>query len=360
MSFWERNMPLGMILRSNWSATQIADPHKSFTLEAYQQASGTSFSHPVPLHYFIDYGLWFQRQAIPDLDRSKILRVESARPGFLIHFANGETMRSNRVVVAAGIGLFTYRPAEFAHLPPSLVSHASEHRDLSEFAGKQVVSIGSGQSALETAALMHEAGAEVEVIGRAHKIQWLGGLRSRVLHQTSIFSKIFYAPTDVGPAGMSQLVARPELLQKFPRWLQDKMRKRAVRPAGARWLVSRLKDVPILLGRTVVSAAAVGGKVKLRLSDGSEKTVDHVILGTGYRVDVSKYDFLAPELLQSIRVVNGYPLLEAGLESSVPGLHFLGAPAARSFGPILQFVSGARYASNALLRKIAGKTKNQR
>ena len=353
MSFWERNMPVGMLLRSNWSATHIADPHRSLTLEAYQAVSGNHLFSPVPLNRFVDYGQWYQRKALPDLDKRKIARVESAQSGFLVHVADGEAIRSNRVVVAAGIGSFPYRPPEFAHLPSSLVSHASEHRDLRKFAGKQLVSIGSGQSALESAALLHEGGVQVEVIARSHRIQWLGGLRSRVLHRTSILAKMLYAPTDVGPAGMSKLVARPELLQKLPRWLQDKMRKRAVRPAGARWLVERLKDVPILFDRTVVSATAVGDKVRIRLSDGSERTVDHIILGTGYRVDVSKYDFLAPELLQSIQQVNGYPVLEPGLESSVPGLHFLGAPAARTFGPILQFVSGARYASSALLRKIA-------
>lgn len=346
-------MPVGMFLRSNWSATQIADPQNSLTLEAYQEVSCNHLSRPVPLSRFVDYGKWYQRRAIPDLDRRTIVRVEATQNGFLAHLEDGEAIRCRRVVVAAGIGLFTYRPPEFANLPSSLVSHASEHNNLRKFARKQLVSIGSGQSALETAALLQEAGAEVEVIARSPKVRWLGGLRSRALHRTRLLSKLLYAPTDVGPAGMSQLVARPELLQKFPRWLQDKMRKRAVRPAGARWLASRLKDVPILFGRTVVSAAAAGDKVRIRLSDGSERKVDHVVLGTGYRVDISKYNFLAPELVRSVSQVNGYPVLKAGLESSVPGLHFLGAPAARTFGPILQFVSGARYASQALLEKVA-------
>ena len=40
MSFWDRNMPIGMFLRSNWTATQIAAPDDKFTLEAFQTASG--------------------------------------------------------------------------------------------------------------------------------------------------------------------------------------------------------------------------------------------------------------------------------------------------------------------------------
>jgi hypothetical protein len=53
--------------------------------------------------------------------------------------------------------------------------------------------------------------------------------------------------------------------------------------------------------------------------------------------------------------VNGYPVLGPALESSVPRLHFLGAPAAWSFGPIMRFVSGGWYASQALTRAVTGR-----
>src|SRR5580658_10030355 len=65
MSFWSDNMPAGMMLRSNWTATQIATPDASTTLEAYRSA-GTHFSAPVPIDRFVDYGLWYQRQLVPD------------------------------------------------------------------------------------------------------------------------------------------------------------------------------------------------------------------------------------------------------------------------------------------------------
>ena len=44
MSFWQRNMPEGMLLRSNWTATQIGSPGSALSLEAYQQYSGEKFS----------------------------------------------------------------------------------------------------------------------------------------------------------------------------------------------------------------------------------------------------------------------------------------------------------------------------
>jgi len=350
MSFWDQNMPVGMFLRSNWTATQIADPNRSLTLETFQAASGNHLSLPVPLDRFVQYGLWYQRQAVPDVDTRKIARIERQAGEFRILLESGESMTSRRVVIAAGIGSFTRRPAEFDGIPAELASHTSEHRDFQKFAGQQVLVIGSGQSALESAALLHESGAQVEVIGRANQINWLQGWTSKTLHHRlgQGVRHLLYAPTDVGPAGISQLMARPDLLRHLPRSIQDRLRKRAVRPAGARWLVERLRDVPIHLGRTIVAVAPAGDRVKVRLGDGSERTAQHVFLGTGYRVDVSKYRFLAPELVQSVSCCNGFPRLREGLESSVPGLHFVGAPAAWSFGPLMQFVSGTGYASRSL------------
>jgi cation diffusion facilitator CzcD-associated flavoprotein CzcO len=362
MSFWQRNMPVGMLLRSGWAASHIPDPNGSLTLETYRTASRNHFSTPVPLDRFVDYGLWYQRQAAPDLDRRKIVRVEVDAKGFRLTFEVGEAVLARRVVVAAGIGSFAWRPAQFAHLPNSLASHTCEHRDFQRFVGKKVLVIGSGQSALESAALLYESGAEVEVAARARQINWLGGLVSRTIQQGlgARASKLLYAPTDVGPAGISQIVARPDLVRRFPRPAQDWLRKRSIRPAGARWLVRRLQNVPIKLGSSVMSASAVGERVRVRLDDETDRIIDHVFLGTGYRVDVSKYEFFAPELAKSICRFQGYPRLSEGFETSVPKLHILGAPAVWSFGPLMQFVVGTNYASRALFRCIAGKATRDR
>jgi hypothetical protein len=361
MCFWKRNMPTGMLLRSGWAASQIAGPNQSLTLEAFQTASGSSISRPLPLDRFIQYGLWYQRQAAPHLDQRKVLRVESHQGGFRLNLSDGETVISRRVVVAAGIAQFARRPQEFTGVPPSLVSHTSEHRDLQQFAGKKVLVIGVGQSALESAALLHECGAAVEVVARARQIRWLGGSVSNRLHQgLGFLSSLLYAPTDVGPAGISQLVARPDLVRPLPRSIKDWLQKRSVRPAGAEWLIGRLQNVPINLGRSIVSVVQVGERVKVSFNDGSKRTIDHVLLGTGYRMDVSKYDFLAPELIQAISRFEGYPRLQVGFESSVPGLYFVGAPALWSFGPLMHFVVGTRYASRSLLRHISRKTARDR
>src|SRR5882724_3525194 len=255
MTFWQSQMPKGMLLRSGWAASHIAAPTPSFTLDDFRETSGVHFSSPVPLDRFVDYGLWYQRRAVPNLDRRKIMRIEPCGARFRLSFGRGEPVVASRVVVAAGIAPFAWRPREFSKLPAELASHTSLHTDFDQFARKQVLVVGGGQSALESAALLHECGAHVEIAARTEQIRWLGGLVSRTIHRGfgPKIAKLLYAPTDVGPAGISQIVARPDLVRRFPRAVQDWLRKRSIRPAGARWLVSRLQHVPMHLGRVVAS-----------------------------------------------------------------------------------------------------------
>lgn len=348
MAFWEKQMPAGMCLRSNWGASHIADPHNALTLDEFCRQKGNHISKPIPLDSFVDYGRWYQSQALPDLERRQVQSVEVDAAGFKVVLADGEEFTSRRVVVAGGISPFATRPAEFAGIPSALASHTSEHNDLKRFKGQKVVVIGAGQSALESAALFKEVGIQVEVIGRAKILNWVG-LHAK-LHHLGLISKLMYSTRDVGPAGISRLVAMPHLFRRFPRRFQERTAYRAIRPAGAGWLQPRLVGVPITLGRSVVSATVARSQLRLRLNDGSERLVDHALLATGFRVDVSRYPFLSPSLSKQLKTVNGFPVLQRGLESSIPGLHFVGKPAAWSFGPLLGFVSGAEFASTELVR----------
>jgi cation diffusion facilitator CzcD-associated flavoprotein CzcO len=351
MSFW-KGMPAGLLLRSNWTATCIAEYQGELSLDSYQAATGASFGLPVPLSHFIDYGMWVQQKVAPDVDRRLVDAVEAVPGGFRLTLGDGAAISARRVVVAAGIELFTNRPAVAAELPPDLASHTGDHRDFDRFRGARVLVVGGGQSALECAALLHESGAQVEVAVRQDLIHWLhGGKYQRMLGR---YSRLVYAPTDVGPMGLSRLVAVPDLFRRLPRRAQDPLAYRSIRPAGAAWLPSRLKEVPIRLDRAVTSATERDGQVHVTFADGGAQAVDHLLFGTGYRVDITRYPFLPAELAARIKTARGYPVLGPGMESSVPGLHFLGAPAAWSFGPIVRFVSGGWFTGRALVRTIAG------
>jgi FAD-dependent urate hydroxylase len=357
MSFWERNMPARMLLRSYWDGSHISDPHGEFTLDRYQAARGVPLSRPVRLEDFVDYGRWVQRHVANPLDTRRVNRLEPVPKGFRLTLEDGDSLFAQRVVIATGIASYARRPAQFNGLPSSLVSHSSEHCDLRPFAGKRVAVVGGGQSALESAALLREAGADVEVVVRAPIVHWLrhGNPLHTWLHADgNLLGKMLYPPSDIGPPGINWLVDQPNLFKRLPMKLQERFARRAIRPAGAGWLRPRMDAVSITTGRLVTSAKPVGQQVRLGLDDATERQVDHVLLATGYKVDVSRCAFLAPELLRRLRLVDGYPDLMRGFETSLPGLHFVGASAAASFGPLMRFVAGTKYASAALARYIRG------
>jgi cation diffusion facilitator CzcD-associated flavoprotein CzcO len=352
MDFWANKMPAGMLLRSPRVASNISDPVQAFTLDAYESSAGLRAKAPVPLETFVEYGRWFQRQLTPDLVTRDIASIARSSNGFDVTLESGESLQCERVVVAAGIGPFLRIPPVFASLPASQVSHCYQGCDVLSFAGKRVAVIGAGQSSLESAALLHEAGAEVEIIARIPALRWIG--QHPWLHKMGPVSSLLYSQHDVGPAGISRLVAAPNLVRHIPIKLRDKIRTRAVRPAGSRWLPARLERVKVSAGRMVMAVAPVGRDLELTLDDGSRRFVDHVLLGTGYSVDISRYGFLAPDLAKQVQLMDGYPRLGRGFRSSVPGLHFTGATAARSFGPLLYFVAGTDFASKELASRVVG------
>jgi cation diffusion facilitator CzcD-associated flavoprotein CzcO len=353
MEFWANKMPDGMLLRSPRVASSLSDPNRAFTLEAYEAAVGKEPCAPVPLKTFVEYGKWFQQQLGSDLDRRSVLRVGRNSSGYRITLQDGEELHADRVVVAAGIGPFRKKPGVFESLSTQQVTHCYEGKNVRAFSGIRVAVIGGGQSALETAALLHEAGAQVEIIARQPRLKWIGS--HPWLHQMGPVSSLLYSSHDVGPLGISRLVAYPNVVARVPLGLRDKIRVRAVRPAGSRWLPDRLASVRITTGRSISDARALHGEIGLTLDDHTERRVDHVILGTGYKVDISKYDFLSPDLVREVEQFAGYPKLSKGFRCSSPRLHFIGATAARTFGPLLYFVAGTEFASRHLTAYIAGK-----
>jgi hypothetical protein len=112
--------------------------------------------------------------------------------------------------------------------------------------------------------------------------------------------------------------------------------------------------IPITTESPIETASERDGLVRLRLPQG-DREVDHVLLATGYEVDVTRYEFLPDSLLRHVRRRGGYPLLDLGFESSLPGLHFVGAPAAVSLGPVFRFVCGTWAAARGVTRAIVGR-----
>jgi lysine/ornithine N-monooxygenase len=347
MDLWERCMPTGMFLRSSWEASAIADPDGALSLDAYEAAHAVRISRPIPLADYLRYARWFQRSAVPDVDTRRVERVEPVDNGLEAQLEDGDALAARRVVIATGPAGFARRPAAFDGLSAPLVRHSSELRELDGYAGRRTAVVGAGQSAIELAALLHEAGADVEVIARAGRVRWLR--RSGWLHgRDGALRRMLYPPTDVGPVGLSWLVAVPDAFRHVPEPLAGRIAHRCIRPAASSWLVERTAGVAMSLGRSVASATAGGEGMRLELDDGGCREVDRVVLATGFQLRADRHPLLGPELRSRLQTRDGMPVLGPGFVSSVPGLHFVGAFAAGSFGPVMRFVSGTPFTGRAL------------
>jgi len=346
MEFW-RKMPPHMFLKSSWSSISLADPAHACTLDRFSSLRHQHKQEPVPLQLFLEYAQWFQQELVPEVEQTYVTLLARDGEGFHLELADGRSLKAERVVVASGIAPFAHIPAFAAHLPQNLVSHTQQHTDFSAFRGKRVAVVGSGQSAFEAAALLAESSAEVELIARG-PIIWIN---RRLYRYTGIARRLFYPPSDIGPAGISWLVAFPLLLRRLPEKTRVSIDTRSVRPAVAPWMQPRVEGKFAITPHTsIVEAAEQGERLCLKLSDGTTRQVDHVVLGTGYQPAVQKLSYIDASLRQQVAQQHGYPLLNKWFESSVPHLYFAGSLAGYAFGPICRFVAGAGVAARQITR----------
>jgi cation diffusion facilitator CzcD-associated flavoprotein CzcO len=349
MEFW-RKMPAELNLKSAWTASSLSHPSGAYSLDHYVREVESSPGEPIPLPFFLRYAAWFQQLVVPEVDPTYVRSVRRDGRAFRIELADGRTVTADRVIISVGIHAFARLPEFAAALPASICSHTGAHADFGTFRGRSVVVLGTGQSALESAALLHEAGARVELMARG-QISWIN---RKLYDLPDPARRIFYPPTDVGPPGINWLVAFPVLMWHFPLRARLAMHRRATRPAGAKWLrprvEGRVKTTPFAQIRSVT---AHGDGVRIELGDGTHREVDHLMLGTGYRPDIEKIEFLDAGLRQQIEHRNGFPVLSRWFESSVPNLHFAGGVAGYSFGPLCNFMAGAKVAARQIAQRAA-------
>ncbi len=354
--FWSNHMPKGMLLRSFWWATSLSDPEGKYPLSRYLQEKGIAPVDPLPGAVFVEYGKWFQQRAVPNVDETYVTNITQKDDHYLVTLEDGRVVESNAVVLAPGLHYYVYTPAEYAHMPASLVSHSSEHYDLSKFKGQKVAVIGRGQGALESAALLNENGADVQVITRS-PLRWLRNSTSKV----PAWIREIRAPQAGMGNGWSNFLQEkfPYALHSMPRARKDLLFDTAHGPAGAYWLKDRILGQVIVKELVEVEKVeAVNNKARLTLSNGEILDFDHVILGTGYRMDVKGLPMLDQDLKDSLQSHRGAPVLNSWFESNVPGLYFAGYTSGRSLGPFYRFVVGseaaARRIASALARQLAG------
>src|SRR5258708_7608571 len=257
--------------------------------------------------------------------------------------------------MAVGISHFGYVPPVLSTLSEEFVSHSSKHSSLDYFHGREVAVVGAGASALDIAALLHQAGASVQLIARKPVIRFHDPPEQTA---PSLFQRIRSPRTGIGPGWKLLFYARaPFAFHRLPERLRLKAVRRTLGPAPA-WFIKQqvVGIVPFNLGVNITQANVENGRVHLELTDsgGSRRTMtaDHVIAATGYKVDLRRLAFLDADIQAGIQTVEQSPVLSPNFQSSVPGLYFVGASAANSFGPVLRFAYGAGFTARQLTKHL--------
>lgn len=358
MEAWREKMPAGMFLRSHWWASNLSDPQEKYSLKQFFAVSPYNICYPVPIQLFIDYGMWFQKQAVPFVDPTYVSSLEKQGNQFVLTLEDGRVVVSATVVLAVGPMYYPRIPAEYTHIPAELISHSSAYEGFDRFAGKRVAIIGGGQSSIEWSALLNEAGASVDLIAR-RPIIWL---ETHGEAKRSLIQRIIAPDAGVSPGWKFKgIEVFPYLFHRFPVKTKDRMVYNTHQPAGSNWLEKRvIGKVTIHDGQKVREMNARDGKVDIVLSDTTSLSVDHVILATGYQADVSHIPFLSPALVKAIETHLGSPVLNTWFESTVPGLYFTGFSTLQGFGPLFRFVAGTKATAPRITRAVARYTRKMR
>lgn len=356
MDTYRSRVPEGMLMKSEPYASTIASPDGSYTVAAYCKASGLEYVDrlgPLTLERFLDYADWYTKQLVHDVREVTVTKVTPVSEGFRVEFSDMAPVTARQVVVATGVLPYFHVPSELAGLSPELVRHACQVHELEEFRGRRVAVLGAGQSALETAALLHEAGVDVQVITRTKALEW----NPPNPEHLSALGRIKWPVTQLCEGWRCVFWNTPFAFRRLPENYRIAKAKSVLGPAGSWWLKDRIDGVvDVLTDHRVREAVEEKDGVRLTL-DGpvcSTVTADHVIAGTGYRVDLARLPFLPDDLRSAVRTLNGHPLVSRAGETSVPGLYFTGAPTVLSIGPSARFIAGTHTLS-ALLAKTAAR-----
>jgi cation diffusion facilitator CzcD-associated flavoprotein CzcO len=354
MDSWLHHMPDGMLLKSDGFASCLYDPDDAYPLARYCAENGIRYADrgdPIALETFCKYGLAFQQRFVPTLEPADVATVTRTGDGFVLRLEDGTAAFCRRVVLAVGVGPFRRVAAPLECLPAGRVSHSFDPSDLSSFVGRRVAIVGGGASAIDTATLIGERGGEASLISRRAELKFGG---RPMPGEPSVWRRLRHPPSGLGPSWRSRLSTdAPLVFHWLPAsWRVEIVRRHLGPAAGWPMRERMLRSVKLHLHREVADARISGDDVELALRGpaGAKESlrVDHVIAATGFQVDVARLALLDATLRAEIATVDEAPTLSSHFESSARGLYFVGPAAAVSFGPLLRFAFGARFAARRL------------
>jgi thioredoxin reductase len=357
MDFWQCHMPPGMLLKSDGAGSDLSDPEGRLTLAAFCREQGIDHHPnllPVALETFVAYGIAFQARVAPRVEAKRLVALTGTGVGHRLDFDDGESVSVRHVIMATGVLPFAHIPDELAHLPAELASHSSNYGPLDALEGREVVIVGGGSSGLDFAALLHERGSPVTVVARTAR----PNIHTPPLAHLSRLRRLRYPSSRIGGGWLLRICDdAPQLIHLLPEQQRLALVRNTLGPSGGYFIRDRVVGrVPLKYGRIVERAEERGGRVVLHTvgRGGTREAIagDHVLMATGYRVDLDRLAVLAAEVRARIRMVQQTPVLSANFESSVPGLYFVGTASANSFGPVMRFAIGAVHPARRLARHL--------
>ncbi len=171
MGFWRKHMPRGMLLRSRRCSSHIADPRLALTIDEYEENTGAKLSEPIDFESTSSMPTGSAGTS-PPMSSVDVSSRSIASMGLHPTLEDGEAIGAHGSWSRPGSSRFPGGHRRWAscrriwsRIPPTTRS--------SRPSGKRVMVIGAGQSALESAAILHEAGADVEIVTRGPGIVWL-------------------------------------------------------------------------------------------------------------------------------------------------------------------------------------------
>ena len=354
LSTWRGHMPKGMLLKSDGFASNLAAPDPASTLAAYCAERGIEYDDryiPVPLALFTEYSAWFQKRYVPMLEEENVVSLSAMPGGYSLTLENGEMLTAAKVVLAVGITHFSKMPELLEGLRGPRVSHSFDHHDVAALAGRDVLVLGAGSSAVDTAVLAADAGANVTLLARRNVIHYHSVPDPDAV---SWLTAITHPSSGIGPGWRSFLCSNaPRLFRRLPEPLRLTATKKHLGPAPGWFMRGKLEGrVKTRLGYEIVDARVDQDQVTITAQNASGERIaletDHVIAATGYKSDLRRLTFIAEDLRGRISHVEHTPNLSDNFETSVPGLYVAGPMAANAFGPLMRFMVGSEYVAPRL------------
>ncbi|MGZ5802431.1 MAG: NAD(P)-binding domain-containing protein [Burkholderiaceae bacterium] len=363
MQSWLRNMPKGMLLKSAGLTSSLVAPRRNYSLRQFCAERGIPYEDmgmPVAVETFAAYGVAFQQQFVPEVRDVHLVDLQLCPAGFSLSTADGESFTSRKVVLATGLDTYRHIPPVLTSLPRELGTHSADHHDVRDFRGRDVLVIGGGAAAIDLAVLLYEAQANVQLIARKPVLNFL----TQEMHASTLMQGLRKPLSGVWHDWQGLLCSDAPWLYRY---LFDRFRLRVAKkflgPSGGSFMRDRLEAVPKLLGFQLIHAEARAGRARLLLAgpDGRQRQVlaDHVIAATGYEVDVRRLGYLSAGIIEKLQLIGPTPRLSAHFESSVPGLYFVGAISATSFGPSMRFIAGSDFTCQRIVKHLMRPTANK-